>query len=353
MTLIDRWSDVMMDNYGTPPVALASGDGAVVTDESGKTYLDLLGGIAVNILGHRHPAIIEAVTTQLNTLGHTSNLYATAPGIALAAALVAEPGEVAGSAVREGPGCGVGTSCARSWTYVHVRDLGLTGGVGATRILSRHVITVRNSVTDVTRVQRRTQMATTPTDRRDADERKRKRAAIVKFSLAGAAVLGIGAAATSALWTDDAWFAAEASAVDPSTAIDLQGAYVGTTATPQDSDFATADDEPGTGTDFVTIPAEVFADLTAGDSITVPVWIKNMGTSDLVIATPTVTTDGELFAAGGATATLGAAPTSLAAGSAAVSVDLTIELDADADESFGGTTGDVVIGFQGSIANRT
>ncbi len=196
-------------------------------------------------------------------------------------------------------------------------------------------------------------MATTPTDRRDADERKRKRAAIVKFSLAGAAVLGIGAAATSALWTDDAWFAAEASAVDPSTAIDLQGAYVGTTATPQDSDFATADDEPGTGTDFVTIPAEVFADLTAGDSITVPVWIKNMGTSDLVIATPTVTTDGELFAAGGATATLGAAPTSLAAGSAAVSVDLTIELDADADESFGGTTGDVVIGFQGSIANRT
>ena len=103
-------------------------------------------------------------------------------------------------------------------------------------------------------------MATTPTDRRDADERKRKRAAIVKFSLAGAAVLGIGAAATSALWTDDAWFAAEASAVDPSTAIDLQGAYVGTTATPQDSDFATADDEPGTGTDFVTIPAEVFAD---------------------------------------------------------------------------------------------
>jgi acetylornithine aminotransferase len=78
----------MMDNYGTPPLALASGDGAVVTDESGKSYLDLLGGIAVNILGHRHPAIIEAVTAQLNTLGHTSNLYATEPGIALAEALV-------------------------------------------------------------------------------------------------------------------------------------------------------------------------------------------------------------------------------------------------------------------------
>jgi acetylornithine aminotransferase len=78
----------MMDNYGTPPLALASGDGAVVIDENGKSYLDLLGGIAVNILGHRHPAIIEAVTTQLNTLGHTSNLYATEPGIALAEALV-------------------------------------------------------------------------------------------------------------------------------------------------------------------------------------------------------------------------------------------------------------------------
>jgi acetylornithine aminotransferase len=88
MTLLDRWQTVMMDNYGTPPLALANGDGAVVTDVDGKTYLDLLGGIAVNILGHRHPAIIEAVTTQLNTLGHVSNLYATEPGVALAEALV-------------------------------------------------------------------------------------------------------------------------------------------------------------------------------------------------------------------------------------------------------------------------
>ena len=82
----------MMDNYGTPPVALASGDGAVVTDVDGKTYLDLLGGIAVNILGHRHPAIRDAVTAQLDTLGHVSNLYATEPGIALAEALVGHLG---------------------------------------------------------------------------------------------------------------------------------------------------------------------------------------------------------------------------------------------------------------------
>jgi acetylornithine/N-succinyldiaminopimelate aminotransferase len=96
-TLQQRWSTVMMNNYGTPPVALVSGNGAVVTDADGKSYVDLLGGIAVNILGHRHPAIIEAVTTQLSTLGHTSNLYATEPGIALAEALVAQLGAGPGS----------------------------------------------------------------------------------------------------------------------------------------------------------------------------------------------------------------------------------------------------------------
>jgi acetylornithine/N-succinyldiaminopimelate aminotransferase len=85
--LQDRWAAVMMNNYGVPPLALVSGNGAVVTDADGKSYLDLLGGIAVNILGHGHPAIIEAVTRQMTTLGHTSNLYAAEPGIALAEAL--------------------------------------------------------------------------------------------------------------------------------------------------------------------------------------------------------------------------------------------------------------------------
>jgi acetylornithine/N-succinyldiaminopimelate aminotransferase len=86
--LQQRWSAVMMDNYGVPPVALASGAGAVVTDVDGKSYLDLLGGIAVNVLGHGHPAVIDAVTQQMSTLGHTSNLYAAEPGVALAEALV-------------------------------------------------------------------------------------------------------------------------------------------------------------------------------------------------------------------------------------------------------------------------
>ena len=90
--LLDRWQAVMMNNYGTPPLALATGDGALVTDVDGKTYVDLLAGIAVNILGHRHPAVIAAVTGQLNTLGHVSNLFATEPGVALAEALVSRLG---------------------------------------------------------------------------------------------------------------------------------------------------------------------------------------------------------------------------------------------------------------------
>ena len=99
MTLEERWAAVMMDNYGTPPLALASGEGAIVTDVDGKRYLDLLGGIAVNVLGHRHPAVIEAVTLQLNTLGHTSNLYMHEPGIALAEALAGLLGADTGTRV--------------------------------------------------------------------------------------------------------------------------------------------------------------------------------------------------------------------------------------------------------------
>ncbi len=92
LDLQSRWSKSLMDNYGVPRVALVRGEGAVVTDADGKQYLDLLAGIAVNILGHAHPAVIDAVTTQLSTLGHTSNLYATEPGIALAEQLLAHLG---------------------------------------------------------------------------------------------------------------------------------------------------------------------------------------------------------------------------------------------------------------------
>ncbi len=86
-----------MNNYGTPAIALTSGSGAVVRDADGKEYLDLLGGIAVNALGHAHPALIDAVTTQLQTLGHVSNLYVSAPAVELAERLLdkfGHPGRV-------------------------------------------------------------------------------------------------------------------------------------------------------------------------------------------------------------------------------------------------------------------
>ena len=79
-----RWDAALMGNYGTPPVVLARGSGATVWDVDGKQYVDLLGGIAVNLLGHAHPAVVEAVSRQVATLGHTSNLAAHAPGIELA-----------------------------------------------------------------------------------------------------------------------------------------------------------------------------------------------------------------------------------------------------------------------------
>jgi acetylornithine/N-succinyldiaminopimelate aminotransferase len=84
-----RWEAVMMRNYGLPPIALAACEGARVWDVDGKAYLDLLGGIAVSSLGHAHPAIVEAVSRQVATLAHTSNLAMHEPGLALAERLAA------------------------------------------------------------------------------------------------------------------------------------------------------------------------------------------------------------------------------------------------------------------------
>jgi acetylornithine/N-succinyldiaminopimelate aminotransferase len=96
-TFRDRWSQSMMNNYGTPSLGLISGSGAVVVDEDGKEYVDLLGGIAVNALGHAHPAVVAAVSQQVATLGHVSNLYIAEPPLALAELLLAlagRPGKV-------------------------------------------------------------------------------------------------------------------------------------------------------------------------------------------------------------------------------------------------------------------
>jgi len=69
------WNKTFQPNYGTPPISLVKGKGAIVYDADGKKYLDFLGGIATNLLGHAHPAIIKAVTKQISTLSHVSNFY--------------------------------------------------------------------------------------------------------------------------------------------------------------------------------------------------------------------------------------------------------------------------------------
>jgi acetylornithine aminotransferase len=88
MSSQERYAAALMNTFGPPQLVLARGKGAHVWDEDGHEYVDLLGGIAVNSLGHAHPAVVEAVTHQLETLGHVSNFFATAPQITLAERLL-------------------------------------------------------------------------------------------------------------------------------------------------------------------------------------------------------------------------------------------------------------------------
>jgi acetylornithine/N-succinyldiaminopimelate aminotransferase len=80
----ERWRHALMDNYGTPALALVRGSGAEVWDADGRRYLDLVSGVAVNALGHGHPAVVEAVTTQIAQLGHVSNFFVHEPVLRLA-----------------------------------------------------------------------------------------------------------------------------------------------------------------------------------------------------------------------------------------------------------------------------
>jgi acetylornithine aminotransferase len=84
----ERYANALLGVYGTPQRVLVRGEGAYVWDAEGRRYLDLLGGIATNALGHAHPTLVGAVTAQLSTLGHVSNFFASAPQIALAERLL-------------------------------------------------------------------------------------------------------------------------------------------------------------------------------------------------------------------------------------------------------------------------
>ena len=82
--LRERFEAAFMPNYGVPPLALARGEGSRVWDTDGNGYLDLIAGIAVSSLGHAHPALVEAVSTQVATLAHASNLFVHEPEVRLA-----------------------------------------------------------------------------------------------------------------------------------------------------------------------------------------------------------------------------------------------------------------------------
>jgi acetylornithine aminotransferase len=98
-TYLDRYSHSMIPVFGRPKAVLTRGEGCYVWDADGKRYLDLLAGIAVNALGHGHPAVVEAICKQAASMIHVSNFFATPPQIELAERLLAVAGAPNGSAV--------------------------------------------------------------------------------------------------------------------------------------------------------------------------------------------------------------------------------------------------------------
>jgi acetylornithine/N-succinyldiaminopimelate aminotransferase len=86
--LAARWTGALMPALGQPDLALVRGEGARVWDADGNAYEDFLSGVSVNVLGHAHPAVVEAVTRQVATLGHVSNLFVAEPVVELAERLL-------------------------------------------------------------------------------------------------------------------------------------------------------------------------------------------------------------------------------------------------------------------------
>ena len=86
--LTGRWQHALMDNYGTPRIPLVRGEGSKLWDADGREYTDFIAGIAVNALGTAHPAVVAAVTEQISTLGHISNLFLAEPTVRLAERLI-------------------------------------------------------------------------------------------------------------------------------------------------------------------------------------------------------------------------------------------------------------------------
>jgi acetylornithine/N-succinyldiaminopimelate aminotransferase len=128
-TLTARYTDVMMNTFGPPKRVFVRGEVCHVYDADGRKYLDLLAGLAVNSLGHAHPFILSAITSQLATLGHVSNFFSTPAQIALAERL-------AGFTVEAAPQTHARVFFTNSGTEANEAAFKLTRRTGRTKIIS-------------------------------------------------------------------------------------------------------------------------------------------------------------------------------------------------------------------------
>ncbi len=128
--LTRRYSSALMNTFGPPQRVLVRGEGCHVWDADGARYLDLLGGIAVNALGHAHPTLVSAVAAQLGTLGHVSNFFATPTQITLAERLLELAQAPAGSRIFFSNSGTEANEAALTMIRVHGRAR------GATRVLA-------------------------------------------------------------------------------------------------------------------------------------------------------------------------------------------------------------------------
>lgn len=97
--VLDRYAHSLITVFGAPQLVLERGDGAWVWDTDGKRYLDLVGGIAVNALGHNHPALVAAVSKQVGEMAHISNFYTSRVQVELAERILEVAGAPEGSGV--------------------------------------------------------------------------------------------------------------------------------------------------------------------------------------------------------------------------------------------------------------
>jgi acetylornithine aminotransferase len=125
--VLAAYSSAIMPTFGTPKRVFVRGEGCYVWDAEGRRYLDLLAGLAVNALGHAHPTVLAAITSQLSTLGHVSNFFATPAQVALAERLTALVG---------GPDADARVFFTNSGTEANEAAFKITRQTGRTKIIS-------------------------------------------------------------------------------------------------------------------------------------------------------------------------------------------------------------------------